>query len=56
MNPVAGESDDQVNVLHGTHSVPRGPALGPIGQDGGSKRKSSGTYAVGNLLETMYPI
>ena len=37
MNPVAGETDYQVDILHRPNSVPRQRALGPIGQDGGSK-------------------
>ena len=37
MNPVAGEADYQVDILHRPNSVPRQQALGPIGQDGGSK-------------------
>jgi hypothetical protein len=36
MNPVAGEADYQVEVLHGRNSVPHEGALGPIGQDRGS--------------------
>jgi hypothetical protein len=55
VNPVAGEADYQVEVLHGTNIVPRGWALGPIGRDPGFKGKSPGTFLVGNLLETMYP-
>jgi hypothetical protein len=55
VNPVAGEADYQVDVLHGTNIVPRGWALGPIGQDPGLRGKSPGTFLVGNLLETMYP-
>ena len=34
VNPVAGESDDKSDILHGPNSVPGEPALGPIGQSG----------------------
>ena len=36
VNPVAGEADDQVDILHGTNSVPCEWALGPIGQTWGN--------------------
>ena len=56
VNPVAGEADYQVEVLHGTNIVPRRWALGPIGLHPGLRGISPGTFLVGNLLETMYPI
>jgi hypothetical protein len=37
MNPVAGETDYQVDILHRPNSVPDEQALGPIGQAVGSK-------------------
>ena len=56
MDPVAGEAGYEKDVLHGTDIVPCEGASGPIGQDGGSTGKSSGTRPVGNLRKTMYPI
>jgi hypothetical protein len=48
VNPVAGETDDQVDVLHCNRSLTRQPAIGPIGQDGGSVPKSISTgFALG---------
>jgi hypothetical protein len=34
VDPVAGESGDKRDILHGPISVPGEPALGPIGQSG----------------------
>jgi hypothetical protein len=41
MNPIAGEADYQVDILHRPYSVPCQPALEPIGQDGGPGSKST---------------
>jgi len=36
VNPIAGETDDQDDILHGPNSVPYERALGPIGHGRGS--------------------
>jgi hypothetical protein len=64
VNPIAGEADNQVDILHGTNSVPCEWALGPIGQTWGNRRKSPrycpGSNAtstlVGNQAKTLYPV
>jgi hypothetical protein len=64
VDPITGEADYQVDVLHGTNSVPCEWALGPIGQDGGFGPEKSqvlwrnfcAIVLVGNCKETMYPI